>query len=64
MYIDRTHLRTNEVKVRFDADTMQAVDVLARMTRKQRAVFVRDLVTEEIRRRLGASPKDAAIGSR
>lgn len=64
MYPDRTHLRTCEVKVRFDEVTMRAVDALANLTRKQRAVFVRDLVAAEIRRRLKASSNDAANGSR
>jgi hypothetical protein len=64
MYLDRSHLRTNEVKVRFDETTMRAVDALAKLTRKQRAVFVRDLVMDAIRQRLKASATEAAIGSR
>jgi predicted transcriptional regulator len=63
MYQDRTHLRDQEIKVRFDEATKRAVDALANLTRKQPAVFVRDLVTAEIRRRLEESAKDAAVGS-
>lgn len=64
MYPDRTHLRTNEVKVRFDQVTMQAVDALARLTRKQRAVLIRDLVMDTLKRRVEASCNEDCIGSR
>ncbi len=64
MYPDRTHLRTNEVKVRFDQVTMQAVDALARLTRKQRAVLIRDLVMDTLKRRVEASRNEDCIGSR
>lgn len=60
MYENRSHLRTNEIKVRFDEDTIRAV-----LARKQPAAFVRDLAIKEIRRQLAeASPNDTAIGSR
>lgn len=64
MYPDRTHLRTNEVKVRFDQVTMEAVDALARLTRKQRAVLIRDLVMDTLKRRVEASRNEDCIGSR
>ncbi len=57
-------MRTNEVKVRFDQVTMQAVDALARLTRKQRAVLIRDLVMDTLKRRVEASRNEDCIGSR
>lgn len=66
MYDDPKHLRNNEIKVRINWDTKQAVIAfaLAHMTQKQPAAFIRDLVVDEIKRRLEASPNDVAIGSR
>lgn len=65
MYENRSHLRNNEIKVRFDEDTIRAVRALAVLARKQPAAFVRDLALKEMRRQLAeASPNDTAIGSR
>lgn len=62
MYDDPRHLRNQEIKVRFDEDTMTAIASLARITRKQKAVLIRDLVLDEIKTRLQASRETQAIG--
>lgn len=51
MYLIDSHKKDREIKVRFDHDTMQAITALANITRKQRAVFIRGLVMEELKRR-------------
>lgn len=51
MYDDPTHLRRHAIKVRFDKDTIAAVEALARLHRKQKAVFLRDLVMDDLKRR-------------
>ena len=62
MYDDPRHLRNQEVKVRFDADTMTAISALARITRKQRAVLIRDLVLDEINARMKGCPEASMVG--
>ncbi|MCP5197019.1 MAG: hypothetical protein H6974_09570 [Gammaproteobacteria bacterium] len=63
MYEDPTHLRNRAIKVRFDKDTMSAIATLARLTKKQKAVFVRELILDEIKRRLETeSPEIQTIG--
>ncbi len=65
MYADPRHLLRNEIKVRFDDISMQAIDSLAVLTRKQRSAFIRDLVNVELKRRieLEASNDGCSIGS-
>jgi hypothetical protein len=64
VYQNKKHLRDHEIKVRFDELTLRAIDALAELTRKQRAVLLRDLVTDEIYRRLRKEESDGcdAIG--
>lgn len=64
MYANPAHLRDHEVKVRFDEATMAAIEALAVVTRKQRAVLLRDLVMDEIHRRLAEESGKAAVVGR
>lgn len=64
-YQDPKHLRDHEVKIRFDEATMNTIDGLAFICRKQRAVLLRELILEEIRRRLDIERTEASVdGSR
>lgn len=64
MYTDRKHLKNNEIKARFDDDTIALIQAIARINRMQPAVLVREVVMAEIRRRLEASPDLIPNGSR
>ncbi len=64
MYTDRKHLKNNEIKARFDDDTIVLIQAIARINRMQPAVLVREVVMAEIRRRLEASPDLIPNGSR
>lgn len=44
MYADPTHIRDNEVKLRFNDDELALIEALARYNKRQRAVLLRDLV--------------------
>lgn len=44
MYADPTHIRDNEVKLRFNDDELALIDAWARFNKRQRAVLLRDLV--------------------
>lgn len=51
-YANKRHLKTHEIKVRFDTDAIALVDAVANLTRRQRAVLVREYALREIKRRL------------
>jgi hypothetical protein len=44
MYADPKHLRDHEIKLRVDEDTFHLIEAMARFSRTQKAVLVRDLV--------------------
>lgn len=44
MYADPTHIRDNEVKLRFNDDEIALIEALARYNKRQRAVLLRELV--------------------
>ncbi|WP_293705491.1 hypothetical protein [Stenotrophomonas sp. UBA7606] len=44
MYADPTHIRDNEVKLRFNDEELALIEALARYNKRQRAALLRDLV--------------------
>ena len=50
MYANRNHVRTVEVKARFNADEKKLLDAVAEYNQMERAVLVRELVLAGIER--------------
>ena len=48
MYANRNHVRENAVKVRFNDEEIEAINALARLSRKQRATFIYEAVLNQI----------------
>lgn len=48
MYVDRKHVRDNTVIVRFNEEELDAINALARYSRKQRAKLLYDMVMNQI----------------
>ena len=62
-YANKRHLKTHEIKVRFDTDAIALVDAVANLTRQQRAVLMREYAMREIRRLIAEGlAETAAIG--
>lgn len=49
MYENRNHVRDNAVKVRFNDEEIDAINALARLSRKQRAAFIYEAVMRQIK---------------
>lgn len=64
MYADRSHLRKHEIKVRVNDDQLAVVDSMARLNRRQRAVFALELIFEALEAREKRMRDVYAIGSR
>jgi len=64
MYADRSHLRKHEIKVRVNDDQLAVVDSMARLNRRQRAVFALELIFEALEAREKRMRDVHAIGSR
>ena len=64
MYADRSHLRKHEIKVRVNEDQLAVVDSMARLNRRQRAVFALELIFEALEAREKRMGDTRAIGSR
>jgi hypothetical protein len=64
MYADPTHARKHEIKVRVNADQLAVVDSMARLNRRQRAVFALELIFEALEAREKRMREARAIGSR
>ena len=50
MYADPTHIRDNPIKVRLNDDEYAAIEALARLNKRQPAVFARDLLMQGLKR--------------
>lgn len=48
MYADRKHVRDHTVIVRFNEEELEAINALARYSRKQRAKLLYDMVIHQI----------------
>lgn len=48
MYADPSHLRDNPIKVRLNDDEYAAIEALARLNKRQPAVFARELLMQGI----------------
>lgn len=48
MYADPTHVRKHEIKIRVNQDQLAVVDSLARLNKRQRAVFALELMFEAL----------------
>ncbi|MEQ3658634.1 MAG: hypothetical protein ABNH21_06730 [Glaciecola sp.] len=48
MYDNRKHVRDNAIKVRFNQDEIEAINALAKLSRKQRAAFIYEAVIKQI----------------
>jgi MOSC domain-containing protein YiiM len=48
MYADPTHIRDNPIKVRLNDDEYAAIEALARLNKRQPAVFARELLMQGI----------------
>ena len=63
MYINRNHVRTVEVKARFNADESRLLDAVAEFNRMERAVLVRELVLAGIERLKAADDKQMPLSA-
>lgn len=50
MYSDPKHIKSHEVKARFDEDTYRLIEAMAAFHRTQKAVLIRDLVEAALER--------------
>jgi uncharacterized protein (DUF1778 family) len=48
MYANRKHVRDTAIKVRFNDEEIDAINALARLSRKQRATFIYEAVLNQI----------------
>ncbi|QAU22566.1 hypothetical protein EO087_00075 [Dyella sp. M7H15-1] len=48
MYADPRHIRDNPIKVRLNDDEYAAIEALARLNKRQPAVFARELLMQGI----------------
>lgn len=48
MYADPSHMRDNPIKVRLNDDEYAAIEALARLNKRQPAVFARELLMQGI----------------
>jgi len=48
MYADPNHIRDNPIKVRLNDDEYAAIEALARLNKRQPAVFARELLIQGI----------------
>lgn len=48
MYADPAHIRDNPIKVRLNDDEYAAIEALARLNKRQPAVFARELLMQGI----------------
>tara|TARA_Y100000766_G_scaffold255852_1_gene242202 strand:- start:1022 stop:1204 length:183 start_codon:yes stop_codon:yes gene_type:complete len=48
MYADRKHVRDNTVIVRFNDEELEAINALARYSKKQRAKLLYDMVSSQV----------------
>jgi uncharacterized protein (DUF1778 family) len=64
MYADPRHVRKHEIKVRVNDEQLAVVDSMARLNRRQRAVFALELMFEALEARGKRMREDAMVGSR
>lgn len=64
MYADPRHVRKHEIKVRVNDEQLAVVDSMARLNRRQRAVFALELMFEALEAREKRMREGAMVGSR
>lgn len=64
MYADPRHVRKHEIKVRVNDEQLAVVDSMARLNRRQRAVFALELMFEALEAREKRMREGVMVGSR
>lgn len=59
MYQDRKHVRDNQIILRFNDEEIEAINALCRLSRKQRAKYLYDIVVPLVEMHLEQASKKA-----